>query len=169
MPEHSADPAPSGDQLLDSILQSVPSAETVRSLGDEVVRVSASDLIGLVEEARNGGFEMCVDITVADYLGIRTDHRFEVVINLLSLQHNRRLRLLVPVGEDDPEVPSLVGIYPGANLMEREAYDMFGIRFAGHPDLTRILMPDDWVGHPLRRDFEVGSVPVQFKASPQVS
>jgi len=169
MPDHSADSVPARDQLLEEILQSASSAEMVRSLGDEVVRVSASDLVGLIEAARNGGFEMCTDITVADYLGIRPDHRFEMVINLLSMQHNRRLRILVPVSEDHPEVPSLVGIYPGANFMEREAYDMFGIRFAGHPDLTRILMPDDWVGHPLRRDFEVGSVPVQFKASPQVS
>ena len=94
--------------------------------------------------------------------------RFELVINLLSLSHNRRLRILVPVPEEDPVVPSLVPDYPGANFLEREVYDMFGISFTGHPDMTRILMPDDWEGHPLRRDFGVGAVPVQFKEAHQV-
>jgi NADH-quinone oxidoreductase subunit C len=92
-----------------------------------------------------------------------------VVVNLLSLQHRLRLRILVALSNDDPACPSLVSIYPGANFFEREAFDMFGIRFEGHPDLTRILMPDDWEGYPLRKDYGVGSVPVQFKESHQVS
>jgi len=121
----------------------------------------------LAAAARSSGFEMCTDITAVDYRGIRRT-RFELVVNLLSLAHNRRLRILVAVPEDDPVVPSLVPVYPGANFLEREVYDMFGISFTGHPDMTRILMPDDWEGHPLRKDFSVGSVPVRFKESPEV-
>jgi NADH-quinone oxidoreductase subunit C len=68
------------------------------------------------------------------------------------------------VPEDDPTVPSLFGIYPGTEAMEREAYDLLGILFSGHPDLTRILLPEDWEGHPLRKDHSIGRVPVQFKA-----
>jgi NADH-quinone oxidoreductase subunit C len=75
------------------------------------------------------------------------------------------LRVRVGVAHDDPVVPSISGIYPGANFYEREAYDLFGIEFAGHPDLARILLPDDWEGHPLRKDYAVGSVPVQFKGA----
>lgn len=78
----------------------------------------------------------------------------------------RRIRARVQVPEDDPALPSITDIYPGTENMEREIYDMFGIAFQGHPDLTRILMPDEWQGHPLRRDYAVGQVPVQFKGAP---
>jgi len=166
--DSSPGPPAAADEVLASLSEAVPSADSGHSVGDQVIRVPAEDLARLAGAARDHGFEMCSDITVVDYLGKRRV-RFEVVVNLLSVQHNRRLRILVPVPEGDPEVPSLVPVYPGANFLEREAYDMFGIRFAGHPDLTRILMPDDWMGHPLRRDFEVGAVPVQFKASPRVT
>ena len=77
-----------------------------------------------------------------------------------------RIRVRVQVPEDDPNLPSLTRIYPGTENMEREIYDMFGISFLGNPDLTRILMPDEWQGHPLRRDYAVGQVPVQFKGAP---
>jgi NADH-quinone oxidoreductase subunit C len=92
--------------------------------------------------------------------------RFEVVVNLLSLSMRQRIRVRVQVPEQDPVVRTLTGIYPGTDAMEREAYDMVGIIFGGHPDLTRILMPEDWEGHPLRKDFGVGRVPVQFKEAP---
>ena len=106
---------------------------------------------------------MCVDVTAVDYL--RRAPRFEVVANLLSMRHGLRLRIRVGVPGDDPTCPSLVGVYPGANFYEREVFDLMGIRFDGHPDLTRILMPDDWEGHPLRKDSSVGSVPVLFKSA----
>jgi NADH-quinone oxidoreductase subunit C len=76
------------------------------------------------------------------------------------------VRVRVQVPDTDAVVDSLFGLYPGVEAMEREAYDLFGIVFAGHPDMTRILMPEDWEGHPLRKDYGVGRVPVQFKGAP---
>jgi NADH-quinone oxidoreductase subunit C len=143
-------------------------AEWIDSHGQEVVRLGRDQLLDFVTAAKEGGFEVLADVTAVDWYRTRTP-RFDVVINLLSMQHQRRLRVLVGVPDGDPVVPSLVPIWPGANFGEREVYDMFGITFDGHPDLTRILMPDDWEGFPLRKDFEVGAVPVQFKASHQVS
>jgi NADH-quinone oxidoreductase subunit C len=92
--------------------------------------------------------------------------RFEVVVNLLDMTDRRRVRLRVQVPEADAALPSLFDIHPGTEAMEREVYDMFGIAFDGHPDLTRILMPEDWIGHPLRKDYDVGEIPVQFKGAP---
>jgi NADH-quinone oxidoreductase subunit C len=126
---------------------------------------------GLLQE---GGYHMCVDLTAVDYLlhrdrplppGVQPE-RFEVVVSLLSFTPPRRLRLRVQVPESDPTIPTLFEVYPGTEVMEREAYDMFGIVFTGHPDMTRILMPDDWEGHPLRKDYGVGRIPVQFKGAP---
>jgi len=120
----------------------------------------------VAQAAKDAGFEMLVDETAVDYLGVR-EARFEVVAGFLSLEHNLRIRLRAAVPEDDATIASLVSVYPGANFYEREVYDMFGITFEGHPDLTRILMPDEWQGHPLRKDYAMGSVPVQFKSSPE--
>lgn len=166
---NSAVSAPSADAgLLEGLVEAVPSAQAETSLGDDAIRVSPQDLALMVGAARAAGFEMCSDITAVDYLGVRRS-RFEVVVNLLSVSLNRRLRIFaaLPPGAP-PVVPSLVPVYPGANFLEREVYDMFGIVFEGHPDLTRILMPDDWEGYPLRRDFGVGAVPVQFKEAHHV-
>ena len=130
--------------------------------------------VALVASFRADGFEMCVDLCGVDYLehfdrwlpeGIDAT-RFEVVVNLLSLSKKERVRLRVQAGDDAPEVDSLFALYPGTEAMEREAFDLFGILFTNHPDLTRILMPEDWEGHPLRKDYGAGRVPVQFKESP---
>jgi len=96
-------------------------------------------------------FEMLSDLTAVDYLG-RTP-RFEVVYQLYSLTLNHRLRVKVPVPEDDPIVPTATGVWKSANWAEREAWDMLGIRFAGHPDLRRILMYPEFEGYPLRKDY----------------
>lgn len=103
-------------------------------------------------------FDMLSDVTAVDYLELGREPRFDVVYNLYSLVHFHRLRLRVPVAEAEEAcwVDSLCEIWAGASFMERETYDMFGIRFAGHPDLRRILMPEDWNGHPLRKDFPLG-------------
>jgi len=128
----------------------------------------------MVVAFRDAGFETCADLCAVDYLthpgrslpeGV-TPERFEVVVNLLSLSMRQRVRVRVQVPESDPTVDSIVDVYAGADAMEREAYDMVGIDFVGHPDMTRILMPEDWEGHPLRKDYGVGRVPVQFKEAP---
>lgn len=92
--------------------------------------------------------------------------RFELVVTLMSHREAQRVRLRVQVPADNPVVPTAFDLYPGSEAFERETYDMFGIEFDNLPDPTRILMPADWEGHPLRKDFAVGSVPVQFKGAP---
>ena len=134
----------------------------------DVARVPVDLWVAFATAAKVAGFEVCVDVTAVDWLRQRPE-RYEVVANLLSMSHRTRLRMIAAVERDDPSIGSLTPLWPGAGYAEREVYDMFGIVFDGHPDLTRILMPDDWEGHPLRKDFGVGSVPVQFKASHQVS
>ncbi len=147
---------------------------TGESRGQTVVFPTREQYVPLLKQLLDDGFEMCVDVCGVDYLthpdrelppGVAAE-RFEVVVNLLSLSRHERLRVRVQVPESDPVVPSLFDLWPGTEALERETFDMFGIRFEGHPDLTRILMPEDWVGHPLRKDYEVGRIPVQFKGSP---
>ncbi len=145
------------------------------SRGQTVLHVPRDELSKLVLQLRDDeGYNVCIDVTGVDYLTYTSPRnlpeevapeRFEVVVMLLSHEHRSRLRLRVQVPEADPVVPSLFEVHPGTEAMEREVYDMFGIRFDGHPDLTRILMPEDWEGHPLRKDYAVGRIPVQFKGS----
>ncbi len=155
-----------GHPVLDELIGAFEDVEWQPSHGQNVVFSAAERYIELAAAAKQAGFEILADLTAVDYLRSKR-HRFEVVAMLLSMSHNLRLRVRVPVSRRDPQVPSLVPVYPGAGFFEREAYDMFGITFTDHPDLTRILMPDDWVGYPLRKDYAVGFVPVQFKASPR--
>ena len=152
----------------------VHGAPVTSSHGQQVFHATRESYLDVISALRNQGFDMCVDLCAVDYLahqgrslpeGIAPE-RFEVVVNLLSLQHRKRVRVRVQVPESDPRVISLFGLYPGTEAMEREAFDMMGVHFEGHPDLSRILMPDDWEGHPLRKDYPVGRVPVQFKAAP---
>lgn len=128
----------------------------------------------LVRAFKNAGFEVAIDLCGVDYLehmdrplpaGVVAT-RFEVVVNLLNMVKKERVRIRVQAGDDAPEVASLFDLYPGTEAMEREAFDMYGILFTKHPDMTRILMPEDWEGHPLRKDYGVGRVPVQFKEAP---
>ncbi|MHB8681525.1 MAG: NADH-quinone oxidoreductase subunit C [Acidimicrobiales bacterium] len=142
---------------------------------DQEVQFPARDAYHeLVRARRDAGFDLCSDLCGVDYLthpgrrlppGVAAE-RFEVVVELLSIEQRRRVKVRVQVPESDPRLDSLWDLFPGVEAMEREAFDMFGIRFEGHPDLTRILMPEDWEGHPLRKDYGVGRVPVQFKEAP---
>jgi NADH-quinone oxidoreductase subunit C len=142
------------------------------SRGQAVLHPSRADYVALVRQLREQGFWTCVDLCGVDYLGFAgtrdlppgTDpERFEVVAVLVDHTDRTRVRLRVQVPADDPSLPSLFSLHPGVENPEREVYDMFGITFEGHPDLSRILMPDEWEGHPLRKDYDVGRIPVQFK------
>jgi NADH-quinone oxidoreductase subunit C len=139
----------------------------------EVVHVARGEYVATIQKYKDDGFAMCADVCAVDYLthshrtlpdGVAPE-RFEVVVNLLSLDPPRRVRIRTQVPADDPTVPSLFDLYPGTEAMEREAFDLMGILFTDHPDLTRILMPEDWEGHPLRKDYSIGRIPVQFKAA----
>jgi NADH-quinone oxidoreductase subunit C len=143
------------------------------SRGQKVVHPPREALVELVGALRDEGWLMCIDVSAVDYLTYDAPRdlpagvepaRFELVVLLISHNDKARLRLRVQVPESDPVVPTLFELHPGTEAMEREVFDMFGIRFEGHPDLTRILMPEDWDGYPLRKDFAVGRIPVQFKA-----
>jgi len=142
------------------------------SRGQTVVHPTREQYPALMRRLADEGYTMAVDLTAVDYLEFParelpasiTPERFEVVVNLLDLVHRRRLRVRVQVPADDPTVPSLFDLHPGTEAFEREVFDMFGITFTDHPDMTRILMPEDWDGHPLRKDYDVGRIPVQFKS-----
>lgn len=148
-------------------------ALVTHSCGMQVLHPDRAELATLVRKLRDDdGYLMCLDVCGVDYLIYDADRqlpesvqpeRFEVVVLLISHATRQRLRLRVQVPADDPTCPSLFDVHPGTEAMEREVYDMFGISFEGHPDLTRILMPEDWVGHPLRKEESAGRIPVQFK------
>ena len=108
-------------------------------------------------------FELCSSVDAVDYLGTDS-RRYHVSYQLTSMTYRRRVRLEAAVGDDQP-LPSVTTVYPTADWQEREVYDMFGVVFTGHPNLTRILMPDDWEGHPQRKDYPLGGVPVQYKGA----
>lgn len=150
-------------------------APVTRALGETTVHPPRERLAEVVRALRDEGWLMCLDVTAVDHLtnaGARVlpegvaPERFEVVVTLINHREPARLRIKVQVPEDDPTVPTLFEVHPGTEALEREVFDMFGITFDGHPDLTRILMPEDWTGHPLRKDYAVGRIPVQFKGDP---
>jgi NADH-quinone oxidoreductase subunit C len=109
-------------------------------------------------------FEMCMGVSGAHYPH-ETGRELHAVYPLLSVTHNRRVRVEVVCSDDDPHIPSVTSVYPGNDWHERETWDFFGIVFDGHPALTRIEMPDDWPGHPQRKDYPLGGVPVEFKGA----
>jgi NADH-quinone oxidoreductase subunit C len=146
-----------------------------RSHGQIVLFVPRDDYPALLSTAHEAGYHMVIDLTGVDYLvhpgraALPADiepERFEVVVSLINHRERARVRLRIQVPASDPVLPSAYELYPGTEAMERETFDMFGIVFDGHPDLTRILMPEDWIGHPLRKDYDSGRIPVQFKAAP---
>ncbi|MFT7474432.1 MAG: NADH-quinone oxidoreductase subunit C [Verrucomicrobiales bacterium] len=154
----------------EDLLHGVPARE---AFGQTVLFVHAESYLDLFGELLSDGFQQVVDLCGVDYLNhVRSDlpasvdpERFEVVINMISHIRRERIRVRCQVA-DGASVPSLFDMFPGTEAMEREAFDMFGIGFDEHPDLSRILMPETWNGFPLRKDFDVGRIPVQFKGAP---
>jgi NADH-quinone oxidoreductase subunit C len=177
MSEEQATTPPIAEQLeVRKIEEHFPNAliDVYRFRGDTRIMVGREfivDVCRLMRDDPELQFNFFGECLGVDYLDKFDDHRFEVVYNLSSVVYEkggakfgtgRRIFLKVPVPEEDTVVPSVVSVYPGANFPEREIYDMFGIRFEGHPDLRRILMSDDWVGHPQRKDYPLGGERVRF-------
>ncbi len=168
-------PDPVGDEVAAAVLVRFPGTVGADSHGQAVVFVAREqwhDVAAFLRDEQQ--FTQCLDVCGVDHLvdaaravppGV-VPERFEVVANLLSHPRNRRIRMITQVPVGAPEVASIADLYPGIAFGERETYDLFGINFAGHADLTRILMPDDWVGHPLRKDDAPARVPVTFKEDP---
>jgi NADH-quinone oxidoreductase subunit C len=133
--------------------------------GEITFHVRREDLLAVAQVLRDDErlrFEFCSGVSGVNYPD-DTGRELHAVYHLLSMTHNRRIRLEVSAPDADPHIPSIVSVYPTNDWHERETYDMFGIVFDGHPALTRILMPDDWPGHPQRKDYPLGGIPVEYK------
>jgi NADH:ubiquinone oxidoreductase subunit C len=173
--EHDAVRAVPDDEVAAAVSARFPTSVFHDSHGQPVLYVDREAWHDVAQFLRlDQSFTQCVDVTAVDHLldndrvvvdGV-VPERFEVVANYLSHPRNRRIRTICEVPAADARVASITPVYPGVNFAEREVFDLFGITFEGHPDLTRILMPDDWVGSPLRRDDAPARVPVTFKGDP---
>ena len=151
--------------------------ETQEINGQLIVRVGRERLVEVATFLRDDSalaFDHLADVTAVDYLSYNPDGgppgegrtpRYDAVYHFYSLTLNHRLRLKVGLAEDDATVPSLTGVWPSANWGEREVYDLYGLTFSGHPDLTRILTPEDWQGHPLRKDYPLIEEEIEFTES----
>ena len=135
------------------------------SAGDEWITVPAAQIREALAALKDDGYELLVFLTCVDHLADASRNwpaRYELVYQLRDMEKLRDIRLRAFIDGDPPEIDSASDLFPPANWDERETYDLFGVMFTGHPELTRILMPDDWVGHPLRRDYPVGGEIVEF-------
>jgi NADH-quinone oxidoreductase subunit C/D len=151
------------ERLRDRFPQAVLDASEFR--GETTAVVRAAELLPICQFLRDDAdlaFDLCLFVSAVDQLDLGLSPRFATVYQLYSLKHRRRLRLKVPLPGDAPTVDSVSTVWPAADWHEREAYDLFGIRFKDHPELRRILLPHDWIGHPLRKDYALGGEPVQF-------
>jgi NADH-quinone oxidoreductase subunit C len=160
------------DDLTDDLERAYPEfsdaiERVVVALGELTLHIKRERLAEVAFKLRDTPslrFEMCLGVS-----GVHYPEQFggelHIVYVLLSLTHNRRVRLEVSVPDSDPHLPSLVEVWGGTNWHERETWDMFGIIFDGHPGLTRILMPDDWPGHPQRKDYPLGGIPIEYKGA----
>jgi NADH-quinone oxidoreductase subunit C len=160
------------DDLTDDLERAYPEfsdaiERVVVDRGELTLHIKAHRLLEVAFKLRDTPslrFEMCLGVSGVHYPE-QMGRELHIVYVLLSLTHNRRVRLEVSVPDSDPHLPSLVEVWGGTNWHERETWDMFGIIFDGHPGLTRILMPDDWPGHPQRKDYPLGGIPIEYKGA----
>jgi NADH-quinone oxidoreductase subunit C len=170
-----ASPRPYGgwfDQVTDSLVARLEATDLVQAIervvvhrGEITFHVRRENLPFVAQMMRDDDklrFEFCAGVSGVNYPD-DVGRELHAVYHLLSMTHNRRVRLEVTAPDSDPHIPSIVSIYPTNDWHERETWDMFGIVFDGHPALTRILMPDDWPGHPQRKDYPLGGIPVEYK------
>ncbi|MGH3321804.1 MAG: NADH-quinone oxidoreductase subunit C [Streptosporangiaceae bacterium] len=176
-PGSASDRGPDGgrgyfDEVVDELERVVPDfgdaiERVVVHRGELTLHVKRDRLVEVATKLRDEPalrFEMCVNVSGVHYprdVGGELHADYE----LLSITHNRRLRLEVACSDEDPHLPSVVGVYPTADWHERETWDFYGVVFDGHPALTRIEMPDDWPGHPQRKDYPLGGVPVEYRGA----
>jgi NADH-quinone oxidoreductase subunit C len=158
------DDSPELKALFDAGYQGeVVSAKRFRNQDFLIVRKERiAEMLTLLRDHPNTRYDLVSDILGLDLLGFDKEPRFEVVYSLYSLATKRRIVVKAQVAEDDPSIDTAVGVWPAAEWAEREIFDLYGITFIDHPDLRRIMMPDDWVGHPLRKDYPLGGEEVEF-------
>lgn len=160
------------DEVADRLVELLPAPDEAIShvvvhRGEITFFVNRDHLVEVCRILRDDPFlrfELCRSISGVHY-PTHTDNELHVVYQLLSMTHNRGIRLETTAPDAKPHVPSVVSVYPTADWHERETWDMFGVIFDGHPALTRILMPDDWPGHPQRKDYPLGGIPVEYKGA----
>ena len=145
----------------------VQATAVVVDRGELTLYIAREHLVAVARHLRDDQdlrFEMCLGVSGVHYPA-DAGRELHAVFPLVSVTHGRALRLEVAVSEDDPHMPSVTAVYPANNWHERETWDFFGIIFDGHPGLARIEMPDDWVGHPQRKDYPLGGIPVEYKGA----
>ena len=156
VPTGPTDPPPPADKPLPGFVSALQTAlpdavtQVTFWVGDWTVIVPAGRLLDVARHLVAAGFDFCSDVTASDWP--QRPQRFDVIYALYSTRDRQRIRIKVRAAENET-VPSVTGIWPAANWLEREVYDMFGVKFEGHPDLRRILMPEDWQGYPERKDY----------------
>ena len=151
-------PASPGDRLLSELASAFPGAGISVTVAHQELTVAVPpglipDLLHHLRDGVTPPYRLLADLTAVD--AFPREPRFEVIYHLLSFDQGQRVRVKTALPADSPVVPSVVSLWPGAGMLEREVFDLFGIQFSGHPNLKRLLMPADWQGHPLRKDYPV--------------
>ena len=158
------------DEIIDRLIELVPAVANAPVVGGNdmaTIFIPREHLVAVMYALRDDQqlrYEMCSSVSGVHYPDDK-DSELHVVYHLLSMTMRHRLRIEVTAPDGDPHIPSVVAVYPGMNYHEREVWDMFGVIFDGHPGLTRILMPDDWDGHPQRKDYNLGGIPIEFNGA----